>query len=154
MSDYYAVADLTDGTVAARLGTFQQLSPDGRLIVLAGPTERPEWLKRILPLKNGDTTVTVTDWRTGVAQARFRNISNLEFAPKNTALAVLRADGVVEGYPWPMRPPWATIALSMLVAAVGVWGGAWLWTRWRSYRDKQAAAREGEAPAEPIAPAP
>ncbi|HZZ79250.1 MAG TPA: hypothetical protein VFE62_12080, partial [Gemmataceae bacterium] len=120
---------------------FRGLSPSGELVVSYRPTERPDWLRKWWPLKEDDATFVITDWRTGVERAHFRDMVHLEFSPDNEHLAITRPGNIVEGYAWPLRPPWGLLIAATLGAAFGMWCIGWLWARWRARRSSTQMER-------------
>lgn len=77
-------------------------------------------------------TFHVTRWTTGQEAASFHNIQRVVFSPQGTQLAVVRDDGVIEGYAFPLRTPWGLIGGAAVVAAGTVWSVGWLWACWRA----------------------
>jgi hypothetical protein len=134
-SDYQVLIDLSADVVHMPHGRFRALSPDGQYLVSYAPSERPAWLKGWWPVKDGETTFRVTHWASGEVVAQFPNANDIAFAPQGTQLVLMRADGVVEGYAFPLRKPWGLLAGAALFAACAVWSVAWLWAR-RRFREE------------------
>ncbi len=150
-SDYQVLVDLSANTVRAsndrRRGEFQALSPDGQYVVSSAPTRPPAWLDKWWPVKDGDRTLHVTHWTTDVEVAQFRNIQQVVFAPQGNQLVMMRDNGVVEGYAFPLRKPWGLLAGAAIFAAGAVLSVAWLWTRWRARTSEpERQARVADAP--------
>ncbi|HZZ81104.1 MAG TPA: hypothetical protein VFE62_21560 [Gemmataceae bacterium] len=127
--DRYVVVD--GAGFSRTFGSETSLSPNGDFVVTKHPRERPEWLQKWWPLDEDDTTLDIMDWRTGVTHASFRSNSALAFSPDNGHVAMMRRDGVVEIYAWPLPTPWGLLAAASLGAAATVWSIGWLWACWR-----------------------
>jgi hypothetical protein len=112
-------------------GACPTLSDDGKYLASAVRTEQLEWLQKWRP-RAPAWTYQVINWTTGEDSVHFRNIEYLIFSPRAIQIALMRTDGVVEGYAFPVRMPWGLIAGAAAIAACAVWSIAWLVARWRT----------------------
>lgn len=121
------------------------LTPNGELLVSCEFAQRPDWQKKWWPWGKTDILVRLIDRRSGSEHAQFHDATGVEFSTDNSFFAVVRYDGVIDVYAWPLRPPWVLLAGASLGAAVTVWSIGWLWTRWRARRLRVEAPRETPA---------